>query len=90
MKEEDREWRRTERDRLYQKEKSKEKMSRGTDGGIGGSEESKRGRRAEDDDIDYVLDPVFASFAISLLPNPRGWDKMAAGRTSRPGRVYVS
>lgn len=45
----------------------------------------ERGRRAEDDDIDCVLDPAFAFSAISRLPTPQGgWNKMAAGRTSRP------
>lgn len=51
-----------------------------------GGENGMRGWRAKDDDIDCVLDPAFAYSAIPrLCLNPsRGWDKMAAGRTSRP------
>lgn len=45
-------------------------------------EASRRERRAEDDDIDCVLDPAFASTATTH-PSGGGWDKMAAGRTSR-------
>lgn len=41
-----------------------------------------QGWRAEDDDIDSVLDPAFAS--PGNPPHRRGWNKMAAGRTSRP------
>jgi len=51
-------------------------------------------RRAEDDDIDCVLDPVVFAVASAILPgatqlppsSEAGWDKMAAGRTSRGGR----
>lgn len=51
-----------------------------------GGENEMRGWRAKDDDIDCVLDPAFAYSAIppDCLNPSRGWDKMAAGRTSRP------
>lgn len=49
---------------------------------------STRGlRRAEDDDIDCVLDPAAFAATSAILPDypafVGGWDKMAAGRTSR-------
>lgn len=72
-----------ERDRLYQKEKNsaaatgkkkreEEKNSLNVDDLRRVTKDEGERKRAEDDDIDYVLDPAFASSAISrrrrLLP----------------------
>lgn len=49
------------------------------------------GWRAEDDDIDCVLDPAFASSAISWLPTPpEGGTRWPLVGLPGPGRVYVS
>lgn len=56
--------------------------------GVAGYE---RGWRAEDDDIDSVLDPAFASSAISRLPTPQeGGTRWPLVGLPGPGRVYVS
>lgn len=75
---------RTKRDRPYQKEKPTERT-------LGEKRGGESEKRAEDDDIDCVLDPAFASTAISRLPTPQeGGTRWPLVGLPGPGRVYVS